>query len=338
MCHFVMSQGKAIRRQLCDLGILDFLIGEMQFESEHPVVLPLAPQQQSAAPAPAAQQTPARHTNAYSGRLPNSSIVSPSRRSNRQTVSPNRPPGATSAVTAASGGSTSSSSPVRVGRTVGTPSPSKRVPVVAEHNAEPSPDRGDLLHVPASAPTSSSAASASPSPVRRALSLVPSPSANRASTSASRASPSVARAFTGANRAPSLLPVNRPLNPLSSQFSSRHMSDDESPTKIHLPSQPRRSSDQYRDENRPLGITDSRPSPGARDATFGGSDFPEGFVPTGDVNEDVATWIALEVGSITVHALHDLDLGAMPASLLAICLLISQQDCLQLTQMVFKHI
>jgi len=117
------------------------------------------------------------------------------------------------------------------------------------------------------------------------------------------------------------------------------MSDDESPTKIHfLPSQPRRSSDQYRDENRPLGITDSRPSPGARDATFGGSDFPEGFVPTGDVNEDVATWIALEVGSTTVHALHDLDLGAMPASLLAICLLISQQDCLQLTQMVFKHI
>lgn len=331
MCQFVMSQrpaaqGKAMRLQLWDLGILDFLIGEMRFESDHPVVLPLAPQQRSAAPA--AQQTPACYTNAYIRHLPNSSIVSPSRRTNHQTVSPNRPPGAPSAVTAASGASTSSSSPVRVGRTVSSPSPSKRVPVVAEHNAEPSPDRGDLLHVPVSAPTSSSATSASPSPVRRALSLVPSPSANRASTSASRASPSAVRAFTGANRAPSLLAVNGPLNPLSSQFSSRQISDDDSPTKIHvLPSQPRRSSDQYRDENRPLGVSDSRPSPGARDAHFGSLDAHEGFVPTGDVNEDVATLIAFEVGYTTVHALHALDLEPMPASLLSFCLLISQQYC-----------
>lgn len=320
------AQGKAMRHQLWDLGILDFLMGEMRFESNHPVVLPLPPQQQSAAPA--AQQTPAHHTNAYSGRLPNSSTVSTSRRSNHQTASSNRPPGATSAVTAASGASTSSSSPVRVGRTVSSPSPSKRVPVVAEHNAEPSPDRGDLLHVPVSAPTSSSAASASPSPVRRALSLVPSPSANRASPSASTASPSAVRAFTGANRAPLLLPVNRPLNSLSSQFSSQHISDDESPTKLQfLPSQPRRSSDQYRDENSPLGISDSRPSPGARDAHFGTLDAPEGFVPTGDVNEDVATLIAFEVGFTTVLALHELDPEAMPASSLALCLLRSQQYC-----------
>ena len=307
-------QGKAMRHQLWDLGILGFLIDEMRFESDHPVVLPLAPQQKSAAPA--AQHMPACHINAYSGCLPGSSTVSPSRRSKHQTVSPNRPCSATFAVTAASGASTSSSSPVRVGKAVSTPSPSKRVPVVAEHNAEPSPDRGDLLHVPDSAPTSS-AASANPSPVRRALSLVPSPSANRASTTASRASPSAARAFTGANRAPSLLPVKRPLNPLSSQFSSRRISDDESPTKIHdLPSQPRRPSDQYCDENRPLGVSDSRLSPGARDATFGGLNAPKGFVSTGDVNEDVATLIALEVGYTTVHALHGLDLEAMPASCL----------------------
>ena len=295
------AQGKAMRRQLWDLGILKFLIGEMRFESDHPVVLPLAPQQKSAAPA--AQHMPACPINAYSRCLPGSSTVSPSRRSNHQTVPPNRPCSATSAVTAASGASTSSSSPVRVGRTVGTPSPSKRVPVVAEYNAEPSPNRGDLLHVPDSAPTSSSATSANPSPVRRALSLVPSPSANRASPSANRASPSAMRAFTGANRAPSLLPVNVPFNPLSSHFSSRRISDDESPTKIHvLPSQPRRSSDQYCDENRPLGVSDSRLSPGARDATFGGLNAPDGFVSTGDVNEDVATLIALEVGFTTVHA------------------------------------
>jgi len=106
------------------------------------------------------------------------------------------------------------------------------------------------------------------------------------------------------------------------------MSDDESPTKIHfLPSQPRRSSDQYRDENRPLEGSDSRLSPGARDATFGGLDFPEGFEFTGDVNEDVANLIALEVGYTTVHALHELDPEAMPASLLALCLLIGQQSC-----------
>ncbi len=321
------AQGKAMRRQLWDLGILGFLIDEMRFESDHPVVLPLAPQQKSAAPA--APHTPACHINAYSLCLPGSSTVSPSRRSKHQTVSPNRPRSATSAATAASGASTSSSSPVRVGKAVSTPSPSKRVPVVAEHNAEPSPDRGDLLHVPDSAPTSS-AASANPSPVRRALSLVPSPSANRASASASRASPSAVRAFTGANRAPSLLPVNRPLNPLSSQFSSRHMSDDESPTKIqtdYLLLQPRRSSNHYCDENRPLGVPESRPSPGARDATFGGLNAPDGFVSTGDVNEDVAALIALEVGYTTVHALHVLDLEAMPASLLALCLLISQQYC-----------
>ncbi len=281
------AQGKAMRHQLWDLGVLEFLIGEMRFESDHPVVPPLALQQQSAAPA--MQHMPPGCVNAHNRLPPGSSRVSPSKRLKHQTVSPNRAGSVTSAVTAGSSASTSSSSPVRVGRTVGTPSPSKRVPLLAEHNAEPSPDRGDLLHVPDSAPTSSSAASANPSPVRRALLLVPSPSANRVS-------PSAARAFTGANRAPSLLPVNRPLNPLSSQFSSRHMSDDESPTKIHfLPSQPRRSSDQYCDENRPLSISQSGHSPGARGANFGGLDAPNGFVSTGDVNEDVAALIALEV-------------------------------------------
>ncbi|DBA77935.1 TPA: hypothetical protein ACH3X2_008356 [Trebouxia sp. C0005] len=273
-----------MRRQLWDLGILDFLIGEMRFESDHPVVLPFAAQQKSAAPA--AQHTPTCHINAYSRCPPGSSTVSPSRRS-KPTVSLNRPHSATPAVTAAFGAGTSSTSPVRVGKAVSTPSPSKRVPVAAEHNAEPSPDRGDLLHVPVSAPTSSSAANANPAPVRRALSLVPSPSANRAS-------PSAAKAITGTNRAPSLLPVNGPLNPLPSQFSSRQMSDDESPTKIQTEYllQPRRSLDHYCDENRPLGVPESRP--GTRDATFGGLNAPNGFVPTGDVNEDVAALIALE--------------------------------------------
>lgn len=286
-------QGRVVRQELCKLNVLDFLIDEMRFESDHPVVPHLALQQQPVQTAvhSVSPQQVKGHTASSSIRH----VTSPSRRPKHQTRSPSTAAATDIALTATPAAQrTPNSTSGMNSKSANSASPSKRVPAVADYpGAELLADRGDSLHVPASAPTSSSASSpVSPAPVLRVRPFIP-------PLSASQASPS-------ANRAASLPHTTGPLNPLPAQFGSRQYNDDESPTKIlaeYSVPQQRRSSDDYHDENSFRSLPWPPRSPGSGVATFGDLDAPDGFVYTGDVNEDVDRLIAIEVCTM-LNTLH----------------------------------
>lgn len=142
-----------------------------------------------------------------------------------------------------------------------------RVPIVsnmeeADSQAE-AVDRGGNLHVPASAPTSSAHSSPQIS-ARRALSLAHSPVANRS---------------------PVVSPSKQPLAALPPQSAPNHMQETASASKQSAgPFRPaRQSSGGFRDENRPVRGLGSPDSPRL-------GEFPAGFQPCGDLNEDVKQW------------------------------------------------
>ena len=215
---------------------------------------------------------------------PISSNASPSKHVNHQTHVSARADAITTAASPSPGAKGSSgASPSRFGSGVTNSSPSKRVPALPESSTmEDAASRDGSVHVPVSAPTSSFANSvtASPVPVRRALPLTHSPSANRA---------------------PSLPHLARPLNPLSSQFSASQSEDDSTPKIQAEYSRPqrRRSSDDFPDENRPLSASPHTSphinSSGPGEETFGHLNKPAGYISTGDLNADVERMMQIEV-------------------------------------------
>ena len=146
-------------------------------------------------------------------------------------------------------------------------SPVPRTPTVStmeEANSQAEAvDRGGNLHVPASAPTSSAHSSPRVS-ARRALSLAPSPVANRS---------------------PIVSPSKQPLAPLPPQSATNNARETVSAFKQTTgQSRPsKQSSGGFRDEHRPVRGLGSPDSPRL-------GELPAGFQPCGDLNEDIKQW------------------------------------------------
>ena len=148
-----------------------------------------------------------------------------------------------------------------------TRSPIPRVPTMStmkevDSQAE-AVDRGGILHVPASAPTSSAHSSPRVS-ARRALSLAPSPVANRSPIVSPSKQPLAA-----------LPPQSAPNNPRATASTSKQNAGPFRPA--------RQSSGGFCDENRPVRGLGSPDRPKC-------NEFPAGFQPCGDLNEDVEHW------------------------------------------------
>ena len=230
------------RQLLYSLGVLQFLVDEMQGSFQD---LPSPP--------------PAR--TALGSKSP-----SPNRVLGRS-CGPLLSPGNSRAQTGhlpASALSSMSGSPQRHCRSSSS-SPSKRIPILPKaegHDSElGGADRAGALHVPVSAPTSSSQSFASPS-AHRALSLTPSSAANR-SPLVSASEPSLAS-----------------LHPQSSFKFNRKESSSAFKQLTGQIRAVRQSPGHFHDENRPAGVLGALP----HDID---DQLPAGFQPTGDLNEDV---------------------------------------------------
>ena len=207
-----------------------------------------------------------------------SSVASPNRRLHHQPQIASSETGGSSVLSLnQAANAVGESSPGRLSWGYSTSSPSRRIPVTEASRTEGC-DRAGIVHLPLSAPTSSSPNPLPPLPIpaRRILPLTP-------------PSPSF-------QRATSLSPLNRSLNLPSSQPSSGHAGQADTP-KIHLgvsSPQSSHSSDNFPDENRPLSSAGPISS-STGNGTFGHLDAPADFVSTGDVNEDAARLIEYEV-------------------------------------------
>ena len=144
-------------------------------------------------------------------------------------------------------------------------SPIPRVPTLSTMEETDSQaeaiDRGGNVYVPASAPTSSAHSSPRVS-ARRALSLAPSPVANCS---------------------PIVSPSKQPLAPLPPQSPSNNPRETGFKQSVGQTRPARQSSGGFHDENRPVRGLGYPDSPGS-------GEFPAGFQPCGDLNEDVEQW------------------------------------------------